>query len=63
VNNIPEEEFNKRFTELRCVKLSKCFGKPAETYTQFVEENFNMRYKDLVDLLCEKGIEKREDMK
>lgn len=31
-NNISDEEFNKKFIEMRCQKLSRCFGNDPESY-------------------------------
>lgn len=59
LTHISDEEFKKRFIAWRCGKLSKSFGKPAEFYTDFVEENYELRYPELMDLIYEKGIEIR----
>lgn len=40
---------------MRCQKLANNFGKPAQEYRAFVEENYESRYKDLVCKLEEKG--------
>lgn len=47
---------------MRCQKLSSAFGKPAQEYKKFVEENYESKYRDLVQLLKEKG-EKMEERK
>ena len=60
-NNVPKEEFNKKFVSMRCEKLSHKFGKPAEEYKTFVEENLELPQRELIELLFEKGIEKKEN--
>jgi len=35
--NVSDEDFKTRFVNMRCQKLSRCFGKPAEEYKAFVE--------------------------
>lgn len=62
IHNIPEEEFKQRFIDMRCQKLSSAFGKPAQEYKKFVEENYEAKYRELVELLKEKG-EKMEERK
>lgn len=62
VHNIPEEEFKQRFIDMRCQKLSSAFGKPAQEYKKFVEEHYEAKYRELVQLLKEKG-EKMEERK
>lgn len=47
---------------MRCQKLSSAFGKPAQEYKNFVEENYESKYRDLVQMLKEKG-EKMEERK
>lgn len=47
---------------MRCQKLSSAFGKPAQEYKKFVEENYEAKYRELVELLKKKG-EKMEERK
>lgn len=55
LQKMPEEEFRQRFIDMRCQKLSYNFGKPAQEYKSFVEENYESRYKELVHMLEERG--------
>jgi hypothetical protein len=56
---MPEKEFTNKYISLRCLKLSRCFGKPAESYRAFVAEHIELRQRDMMEVLYEKGIEKR----
>lgn len=47
---------------MRCQKLSHSFGKPAQEYRSFVEENYESRFRELVWKLEQKG-EKSEERK
>ena len=62
-NGLTEEQFNEKFVNFRLQKLSKMFGNPVEKYRAFVQENIDLPQRELMDLIYEKGIEKREDKK
>jgi hypothetical protein len=62
LQSLSEEDFRQRFIDMRCQKLSNNFGKPAQEYRAFVEENYESRYRDLVCKLEERG-EKSEGRK
>ena len=47
-NGIPEEEFKRRFVDLRCQKLSGFFGKAPEEYKQFVEDHIELGQKEMM---------------
>lgn len=51
LQGLSEEEFRERFIDMRCQKLSNSFGKPAQEYRSFVEQNYESRFRELVSKL------------
>jgi hypothetical protein len=52
---MPEEEFKQKFIDMRAQKLSSSFGKPSEEYKKFVEENYELSYRELIHILKDNG--------